>query len=118
MTRDVPAKEIFEAKLDAVEFVLTVDRWRFHRRALPNGRVLHLLPLLTGNQLGISSGDSGCFDDVWHYPRWQDEHCFIDASWRAVLGWDGKDEPEGWYRHPRTGRRRPGGDPEKEFVRL
>lgn len=27
-------------------------------------------------------------------------------------------EPQGWHREPGTGRRRPGGDPEKEFSRL
>ncbi len=25
-------------------------------------------------------------------------------------------EPEGWYRNPNTGRRRPDGDPTKEYV--
>jgi hypothetical protein len=30
--------------------------------------------------------------------------------------WDGDGEPDGWSRHPPTGRRRPGGDPDKEYV--
>jgi len=25
-------------------------------------------------------------------------------------------EPEGWFRHPHSGRRRPGGDASKEYV--
>ena len=31
--------------------------------------------------------------------------------------WDGTGEPEGWMRHPSSGRRRPGGDPAQEHVR-
>jgi hypothetical protein len=58
----------------------------------------------------------GCFlfvtRDAWIYDVEQ-----LDAGWRAALGWDGKGEPEGWYRHPQSGRRRPDGDPAKEFVR-
>ena len=38
------------------------------------------------------------------------------ADWRAALGWDGNGEPEGWYRHVPSGRRRPGGDPAKEHT--
>lgn len=34
-------------------------------------------------------------------------------KWRAE-GWQG--EPLGWHRHPSTGRRRPDGVPEKEYV--
>lgn len=30
--------------------------------------------------------------------------------------WDGTGEPDGWMRHPVSGRRRPGGDPGKEYV--
>ena len=26
-------------------------------------------------------------------------------------------EPEGWFRNHKTARRRPGGDPEKEYIR-
>jgi hypothetical protein len=29
--------------------------------------------------------------------------------------WDGKNEPEGWYRCPTDGRRRPDGDAAKEY---
>ena len=32
--------------------------------------------------------------------------------------WDGVGEPTGWMRHPTTGRRRPDGDPSKEYVYL
>jgi len=47
---------------------------------------------------------------VWQYQS-------RDAALVALAAWDGEGEPEGWYRHPATGRRRPGGDPAQEFVR-
>ena len=34
----------------------------------------------------------------------------------AATEWDGDGEPMGWHRHPSTGRRRPEGDPEMEYV--
>ncbi len=33
-----------------------------------------------------------------------------------MVEWEGEGEPTGWFRHPRTGRRRPDGDPEREYV--
>jgi len=39
------------------------------------------------------------FDDVW-YVR------LVEYACRAVAEWDGEGDPEGWWRHPATGRRR------------
>ncbi len=84
-------------------------------RVLPDGRGLCLMPMIHGGvRLGIGRGVVE-FDDVWCYPK--DQAGCLDAGWRAALGWNGEGEPEGWYRHPQSGRRRPGGDPAKEFVR-
>ncbi len=88
-----------------------------YTRKLPDGRVIYLAPLGTGTRLGISRNDTvHVYDDVWDYP-FDSKLCGPDAGWRAALGWDGEGEPEGWYRHPRSGRRRPGGDKAKEHVR-
>jgi hypothetical protein len=74
--------------------------------------MLHLLDWRVGGvQLSVGLGD-GYYTDTWIYDC--EQH---DAGWRAALGWDGEGEPEGWYRHPQSGRRRPDGDPTKEFVR-
>lgn len=75
-------------------------------------RAVYLLPMLHGN-LRLAIGDLGSFEfeDVWCYQADQS-----DAAWTAALGWDGEAEPEGWYRHPKTGRRRPEGDAAKEHV--
>jgi hypothetical protein len=37
----------------------------------------------------------------------------------ALFDWAGKDfegEPQGWHRHPDSGRRRPDGDPNQEYI--
>jgi hypothetical protein len=81
-------------------------------RVLADGRLAYLLEWRVGGvQLSVGLGD-GYFSNTWIYDVEQ-----ADAGWRAALGWDGEGEPDGWYRHPQSGRRRPGGDPAKEFVR-
>jgi hypothetical protein len=35
---------------------------------------------------------------------------------RALHEWDGEDDPDGWVRHLNSARRRPGGDPAREYV--
>ena len=82
-------------------------------RVLPDGRGVYLMPLFFGAlRLGIGPHGSLSFDNVWEYQAEQAE-----AGWRAAIGWDGDGEPDGWYRHPQSGRRRPGGEASKEFVR-
>jgi hypothetical protein len=81
-------------------------------RVLGDGRAVYLLDMAMGNaRLVIGDAGSMYYDDGWCYQR--DES---DAAWRAALGWDGEGEPDGWSRHPETGRRRPGGDATKEYV--
>jgi hypothetical protein len=38
------------------------------------------------------------------------------AAVAALIAWDGKGEPEGWFRHPMSGRRRPDGDASREYT--
>jgi len=86
-------------------------------RLLDDGRRgVYLMPLFSGSlRLGIGLHGDDSLTDVWDYSS--DVPGCVDAGWRAAIGWDGTGEPEGWYRHPRTGRRRPDGDPAKEVVR-
>lgn len=61
---------------------------------------------------------------VYHYPMWE----FYDNRWcfatkemavNAVAEWATRafeGEPEGWHRHPPTGRRRTDGDPSTEYI--
>lgn len=58
----------------------------------------------------------GCYRwaDAGHDDRW----CYKTrlAAAAAAHVWDGHGEPVGWHRHPDTGRRRPEGDPTREYV--
>lgn len=80
-------------------------------RWMIDGRLLALEPLLMGGARlhvvtdATSTRSSEIFD-------------FQDAD-RGVVElflWSGEGEPEGWYRHRPSNRRRPGGDPSKEYV--
>jgi len=53
--------------------------------------------------------------DEWGY---EDRWCFssLAGAQLALAAWDGNGEPQGWHRHPGTGRRREGGDPAQEIV--
>jgi hypothetical protein len=111
VTREVSESEIFAAQRLgwAARRAGSDYLWA---RPLGDGRAVFLLEMLGGN-LRLAIGDQGSpfFDDVWCY---QSDR--TDEAWRAALGWDGEGEPEYWYRHPDTGRRRPGGDPAREVV--
>lgn len=79
-------------------------------RHLGDGREVTVYPEITGTAR-LCVGDRGepDFDDEWQYSHRSD-------AIRAALAWDGTGEPAGWYRHRATGRRRPRGDPEQEYV--
>ncbi len=85
------------------------DRWWWHRRELPHGRVLHLTPMGHNFRLTVSLMDGVGAEGTW---------CFtaFDEAWHAVLGWNGEGDPiDGWIRHIETGRRRHDGTAETEF---
>lgn len=46
-----------------------------------------------------------------------DHFCYAnrEQALEFLRKWDGTGEPMGWHRHPRSGRRRPGGDTTKEY---
>jgi hypothetical protein len=54
-------------------------------------------------------GDRATYADRWCYAN-------REAAEAALRTWDGDGEPDGWHRHPNTGRRRTDGDPKKEFI--
>lgn len=53
-------------------------------------------------------GDRYAFMDRWCYET-------QEKAEAALKQWSGQGEPEGWHRHPASGRRRPGGDPTQEY---
>lgn len=109
-TIDLPAEELLQAKRQAIAGFHSHASDYLSERALGDGRAIWLMAMFGGNlRIGVGTLGSCSFDNEW---------CFHDhdAAWRAAFGWNGHGDPEGWYRHPQSGRRRPGGDPEKEFV--
>lgn len=110
-TRDVSIDELQQAQIDGWSNRLDGAE-HLSLRELGAGRAVYLRELLfDGLQVGIGRiGDDG-LTDVWDYQKEQ-----ADEAWRAAVGWDGEGEPEGWYRHLRSGRRRPGGEASNERV--
>jgi hypothetical protein len=81
-------------------------------RPASDGRSVSISPIGAGQAvLGIGPPGLGVYDNCWYY----------ETPREAVLAlelWDPRTEPEpkGWWRNPSTGRRRPGGDPAKEYI--
>jgi hypothetical protein len=80
-------------------------------RELPNGRCIVLYPLIMGTvRITVSDIGSPTLDDAWCYS-------VPGAGLLAAMCWDGEgDPPEGWFRHIGSARRRPEGDPEREYI--
>lgn len=64
----------------------------------------------------------GWLDDPYGY---EDRWCYerLDVAVTAGHAWNGDtvnqaNEPQGWHRHPHTGRRRKNGDPTTEYINL
>jgi hypothetical protein len=83
-------------------------------RDIGDGRGIWIYPMLYTFKLVI--GRIG-------WPAYEDEWCYKDgrAALMAASQWNPpiEKEPEGWVRHPPSGRRRfPNGDPATEEIRL
>lgn len=79
-------------------------------RPLPEGHWVAIAPLLVTHAI-ISGriGDRLGYDNRWCYGSYEKAKAAMDE-------WSGVGEPEGWHRHPLTGRRRNNGDPTAEYV--
>jgi hypothetical protein len=83
-----------------------------YKRRLENGRTVYLIYQLFNFRLAIgwTHEEQSGYDDFYCYT-----HEFTAAF--AFLSWDGQGDPmDGWIRHGASGRRRPGGDPAREFI--
>lgn len=78
-------------------------------REMPDGRIAWVFPMLFTARIGVGLPTSRTLDDAWCYEE-------PSAALAAMHAWDGEGEPDGWHRHPSSGRRRPGGDPNKEYI--
>lgn len=77
-------------------------------KELPDGRIIGVNRLLFHWTLHVDIHEGG----------YEDRYCY-QMRYGALLAmgkWDGAGDPEGWHRHPKSGRRRPGGDASKEYI--
>lgn len=78
-----------------------------------NGRWAGIFQFMfTGAIIVGQIGDKNCYDDRW---------CYHDtsAARKGLENWIEQrceGEPQGWHRHPLSGRRRPDGDADQEYV--
>ena len=76
-------------------------------RVLPDGRVIHLVPMLFNVRVCIESpidNEVGCYTDGWCFDRDRLADAFV-----AAATWDGAGDPPGnWKKHVTTGRPGPG----------
>jgi hypothetical protein len=81
-------------------------------RILPDGRELRIYPMIYNARLVVSRSVSAPeYDNAWCYAT-------LVGAVKAMVEWnpDTELEPEGWIRHPGSGRRRPDGDKTREYV--
>jgi hypothetical protein len=79
-------------------------------RDLGDGRYAAIMPLMFTHAIITGRiGDKNMYEDRWCYAGYE-------KAAAALKTWDGTGEPDGWHRHPNTGRRREEGDPELEEI--
>jgi hypothetical protein len=80
-------------------------------KMLPLDRWAGILPYIytAGIVVGFVRNGALQFDQRWCYETVADAKKALDA-------WDGVGEPQGWHRHIPSGRRRPDGDPNREYI--
>lgn len=55
--------------------------------------------------------------EIGNRDNFMDRYCYQDGGTAiaALAKWEGEGDPEGWFRHPATARRRRDGDPAQEY---
>jgi hypothetical protein len=83
----------------------------YKAKPLGDGIIAAIRPLLFHWTMNVCVvGDLFSIYDRWCYANKQLAEYALDQ-------WNGKgDAPVGWHRHPATSRRRPDGDPVKEYI--
>jgi hypothetical protein len=81
-------------------------------RDYPTGMRAAVVPLITGTGrliVGTVQEWQSGYDEAFCYDS-------VGEAVIALLNWNGIGEPDGWFRNPGTGRRRPKGEVTKEYV--
>jgi hypothetical protein len=81
-------------------------------KQFPNGRNAAIMRLMFTHAI-VSDLTRYSYEDRWCFASYE-------KAQAALAAWDGEEdaEPQGWHRHPDSGRRRPDGDASKEYVAL
>lgn len=89
----------------------TENQWWLARRDLADGRSIFVVPQLYNTKITIGTGEL-TYDQEWTYHN----AAFAIA---AMEKWNPESEPDppiGWFRHIPSHRRRPDGDPNREYI--
>jgi hypothetical protein len=89
-----------------LEQLMANEYW--HVRKLPDGSYVGLFKFLYTWAICWDLHPGG-YEDRWCYPSYCDAKAALDA-------WDGEGEPQGWHRHPPSGRRRTPDGREEVFL--
>lgn len=82
---------------------LVADCGYIDAKPIGDDRWAAIQPLLFTHSLVTGHvGDRSSIDDRWCYHNYSSAHAALEA-------WDGTGEPQGWHRHPGSGRRRKDG---------
>lgn len=98
-----------EPPLPGLEWDPDCEAWVI--KDAPDGRRIWVMQFMFTGAIIIGPPDTFGYDDRWCYAT-------LPLAATCAQLWDGAPgtEPGGWHRHPRTGRRRPGGSPVGEYV--
>ncbi|MBO9428582.1 hypothetical protein [Sulfitobacter sp. R18_1] len=79
---------------------LICDNGYLSPKEIGNGNYACIMPLMfTHAIIKGRIGNLNSYEDRWCYSS-------LEKAQEALDAWDGVGEPEGWHRHPMTGRRR------------
>lgn len=93
----------------------SVDRMVWHMACTPT-HAFDVMPLLFTHAIVVTNwAELDFVADRWCYKTFTEAVAAMQA-WTTYTEWPNS-EPEGWHRHPHSGRRRPDGDPSQEEIR-
>lgn len=96
--------------IDELVEVVRAEGWYLCPKVSADRRqVVAIAPMIFTAAI-ITMTDNTGYNDRWCYADVASAKAALDA-WSGNIG----TEPDGWKRHPRTGRRRTDGDPAREY---
>lgn len=77
-----------------------------------DGRTVYVMQMIFNGRVSIGPKGSLEFTDVYCYES-------VGVALVSALTWNPatEKEPQGWFRSPSSGRRRPDADPDQEYIR-